>query len=119
MTCGAKPSQRAITNGCGELVNDLLIATSRADPNKSKEIQNTAPLHTAANSGLEGVVWTLLATGANKDAPDGEGESPLTKAAKGGHLPVVKHLCQPRVQMLRVETTRHSHGPPDVGESQW
>lgn len=73
------------------------------------------PFYTAAESGLEGIVSTLLARGADKDA-DGHGATPLIRAGKAGHL-TVANICWLPVQMLRfeiVEATLQSLGPPVV-----
>ena len=68
----------AARGGREQLVNDLL--TAGASPNtRGGEFEET-PLHVAAESGFEGMATALLAKGADKDALDRYGHSPLLLA---------------------------------------
>lgn len=56
-------------------------------------LQRTA-LHEASLLGLEDYAYQLLQIGANPDASDANGHTPLGLAAQAGHLNVVEILLQ-------------------------
>ena len=78
----------AACRGHEQLVNDLL--EGGAEPNIGGG--ESTPLHEAAGCGHGRIVSTLLLAGANKDALDERGASPLCAAAAGGDVPTVEIL---------------------------
>lgn len=82
----------AVQDRNGRLVNDLLIAG--ANPNISSQQGLATALHVAAERGDEGILSALLLARADKDARDGEGETPLIRAVKTGRLAMVETLLE-------------------------
>uniref|UniRef100_A0A0B7BP65 Uncharacterized protein n=1 Tax=Arion vulgaris TaxID=1028688 RepID=A0A0B7BP65_9EUPU len=62
--------------------------------NVNKQIQGRYPLHYAADYGQTEVIEYLLSKGANINAPDKYGISPLLSAIFEGHTPSVKLLLE-------------------------
>lgn len=52
--------------------------------------KGNSPLHIAAAGGSVSIAEALLVSGANKDALNNVGDTPLIKAARGGRLSMVK-----------------------------
>ena len=70
-----------------------LLATG-TDVNVRSSWRGLAALHVAAINGYGGIAEMLLKHGADKDALDDTGETPLMKAAVEGHQPVVELLLK-------------------------
>lgn len=70
-----------------------LLATG-TDVNVRSSWSGLAALHVAAINGYGGIAEMLLKHGADKDALDDTGETPLMKAAVEGHQPVVELLLK-------------------------
>ena len=61
-----------------------------APVNNREGPQSSTPLHIAARGGLLDMVGVLLAAGADREARDELGETPLMRAVEGGSLPVAQ-----------------------------
>jgi ankyrin repeat protein len=91
---------RSATAACYELVESLLQLS--ADPNKANAVGETA-LHLAVStatgnkSDVMKVVNILLKHGADPNIASKSGETPLYRAAKSGHLMVVKLLILAKI----------------------
>lgn len=68
------------------------LAAAGADLAGAVDEDGYAPVHVAASEGHDEIVSFLLKKGADEDAADDQEETPLCKAARGGHLPVAKTL---------------------------
>lgn len=84
------PLLQALQNGLIREAENLL--SSGADVNVRSPFDGSAALHTAALSGRSGVALTLLEHGADKDALDDVGDTPLMKASERGNQAVVYTL---------------------------
>ncbi|KAG2425843.1 hypothetical protein HXX76_013467 [Chlamydomonas incerta] len=85
------PLLMAVCAGHAEVVQALLDAGAAVQACLSEEERNTA-LHVAAARGDPAVVQALLAAGAHIGARDAAGCTPLSVAAREGHLQVVELL---------------------------
>ena len=77
----------AARGGHTQLVRDMLMAGAHAD-----EYLYESPLHLAVGSGSENAVDTLILAEADPDVIDGDGNTPLIRAADLGHTSMVKAL---------------------------
>ncbi|HNR30189.1 MAG TPA: ankyrin repeat domain-containing protein [Candidatus Hydrogenedentes bacterium] len=87
---GRTPLDRAYSSrymGIAEMI--LRLENEGAESN----VKSMSPLHRAALLGLTDAVRSLVHYGADVDAPDSLGETPLHKAAREGHLAVVRELA--------------------------
>lgn len=73
----------------GVNVNCKRPSSHRPDPSKGQ-----SPLWWAANYGDLSLIQTLLAHGAEVNAPDHHGGTPLSQAASAGHLDAVRYLVE-------------------------
>jgi hypothetical protein len=80
---GQTPLLLAVRQGSQELVG--LFMEKGAKPNISEARTGKAALHEAALRGYSGVVQTLLASGADKNAKDKDGRTALSYALKYGN----------------------------------
>lgn len=77
-----KASSADDESGCEELMNDLLTAGASPNTRNGNDCRRRkTPLYVAAALGCEGIVSTLLARGADKDALDSLRNSPLNNTA--------------------------------------
>ncbi|CAN0293800.1 unnamed protein product, partial [Ectocarpus fasciculatus] len=77
--------------GYEQLVTDMLL--SGANPScRDNSDYGGSPLHIAAAKGLDRIVSTLLLRGADKEALDCDGQTPLIWASYAGRMSVVKTL---------------------------
>ena len=78
-----------------------------ADPNARDECGRT-PSWIAAWHGFDGVLETLKDGGADLDLSDGDGETPLSAAARRGRLNTVRARVLPRHGILIVAKQRET-----------
>jgi ankyrin repeat protein len=93
---GGTPLHRAAKSG-NEQVLCMLLEYMGLDANvdvvsANLDVEDTTPLHVAAELGDLAIVRRLSLYGANLNAADADGETPLCKAARGGHGRVVRWL---------------------------
>ncbi len=80
----------AVWGGHGEVVNDLL--ENGASINFRSTTYDLAPLHLAVHAGNAEMVQLLMLKGADKDAPDVNGCTPLQTAARLGQVSAAQAL---------------------------
>ena len=84
----AKTLSACVKGGNADFVRELLTGVSDINSISSEQGRRTL-LHDAADSGHAEVVRELLAAGANDEAIDNWGRTPLLIAAQKGHVNVV------------------------------
>lgn len=86
------PLHFAAGNGHAEIVNLLLAAGAKVD---AKSLTRQTPLYNAAEKGHLAIVELLIAKGAKVNMIcDSGGDTALTAACFGNHIPVVNYLLQ-------------------------
>lgn len=88
-------------------VVELLLAAG-LDVNTAEPVRKASALHHAAAGGHVRLVGALLARGANPNAVDWNGNTPLINAAYFGHLDAVKVLLQKGARIDAVSKAGHS-----------
>lgn len=96
---------RAVGDGCLAAV-ETVLATG-ADVNIRSSGHGGSVLHLAAEDGHVDIVSSLLEKGADKDALDYDGDTPVARAVERGHLGVVETLLRAGAVMH----TRAGRGP--------
>ncbi|CAN0292760.1 unnamed protein product, partial [Ectocarpus fasciculatus] len=77
--------------GYEQLVTDMLLSGANPSCRDNSEYGGS-PLHIAASRGLDRIVSTLLLGGADKEALDCDGQTPLIWASYEGRLSMIKTL---------------------------
>jgi len=101
----------AVKRGDAEEVRDLLERGANPDP----PFVNAPPIYTAAEHGYDEVVEALVEHGADCNAPDGFGESPLNMAILGTWRGDVQR--QYRIAELLIKHGANVHGRDHIGET--
>ena len=94
--CVALPSDRSWARSgstCGSASGTMASGSAAAAAKSLKAMERD--LLNAAFDGDQPKVMKLLAAGANKDAADNDGETPIFWAALNGHAEVIKMLAGP------------------------
>lgn len=91
-SCGTPPLLLAAGNNRGSVV--ALLLKHGANPNATETALNTTPLHWASYKGHITIIEMLLQAGADVNARDKVGRSPLDMAADGGQTAVIKFLTE-------------------------
>lgn len=86
---GETPMSRAMKCGHELLTRLLLFQETAEEPD-----EDVVSLHALAYFGMAGAVQQLLDKGADPRALDRHGDPPLLKAARSGHLDVIKMLVE-------------------------
>jgi ankyrin repeat protein len=89
----AKTLSACVKGGNADFVRELLTGVSDINSISSEQGSRTL-LHDAADSGHAEVVRELLAAGANDEAIDNRGRTPLLIAAQNGHVNVVGEILK-------------------------
>ena len=87
---GETPLYWAAKKGRTDLAR--LLLERKADPNLQESIKQRTPLHEAAFRGYQEITELLVANGANINAHDKAGKSPLFYATDEGHNEIVEQL---------------------------
>ncbi|KAM8930209.1 CARD- and ANK-domain containing inflammasome adapter protein-like [Pelodytes ibericus] len=88
---GCSPMHYAVAAGSADTVRSLLKAGKGKNVD-DKNVWRRTPLHVAAEHGHSDLVSMLLQNGAAINALDGNRDTPLHSACKGGHLTCVQTL---------------------------
>lgn len=94
----------AVLCGNEEVVQLLLEAGAR--PNTQEKTGRRTPLYDAVRLGYHGIVATLLNGKADPDIPDSSGETPIIRASKDGHIPLVYLLARKGAKVDVVSSDR-------------
>lgn len=74
------------------VVAEMMLRREKRD--QSEALGGSSPLHRAAYLGLSQAVRSLITYGANEDAVDEDGETPMHKAVREGHLATAEVLVR-------------------------
>lgn len=88
---GRTPLDRAFSSGHMVLA-EMMLRQEKQDQNEA--LSGCTPLHRASYLGLTAAVRSLLTYGSDPKAADEQGELPLHKAARQGHLETVRVLAE-------------------------
>lgn len=79
---------------CGNEEVVQLLLDAGANPNTQEKTGRRTPLYDAVRLGHHGIVATLLNGKADPDIPDASGETPIIRASRDGHIPLVYLLAR-------------------------
>lgn len=79
---------------CGNEKVVQLLLRAGANPNTREKAERRTPLYDAVSLGYHGIVATVLNGKADPDIPNSSGETPIIRASKDGHIPLVYLLAR-------------------------